>query len=1150
MKQPISRNLYKRHNGVLAVYLQDGAPLTDAVWNEAADTGWSSLRDAIVADGLRGTAGRELLVAPTYDASDKLTGFVLRGGPNRFYCDGIPIAWPRDVAYGDQPCDCAIAPFSALHADTSTRPLVVWLETRIVLLDELDTPDLRDPAVQSDRGAFRRTVETCVRVAPVNAITPRVAALLLAADGVAEHVDLKVLPIPVPATTVRLTVQGAYDGEENVHYRVELVKHRGTFDKYTYAVELLWDDRNASTVTRLVSDADQYARSIDVQSSEGFATGDFLRLEGDGVDGQIYEVTDVDGSRLSIRRSLCCDVTSLVETAIVAYTVDGNPDDPRTLKLTLTLSRQRAFVVGDLVTGLVKSKEAAAIPHGDDVWKVAEVKEAGDQEVMIVLFPHFGLAAATSPWGPARTLMQHARIHEHCVVVEAAACWRPGMRVRITGKPRKTAGDPCWRPDEVDEGHECWPSRDPLFRDEDRTITWIERCGKWVDCCKKPHETMVLRLDTPLSADHSKCCDEVRPERTIKVRRYAGHECFAKLRAVWPCCDDTGGVCCLAPSFTLPSGLSVVLTYRGGTSPFYAPGDSWSFAARVGGWYEPRVFAEPEESLRSASLLALIVPSSLGPKHQFLDIRPIPAAHDQSGLLDEIARSSAELTEYFTGATQARFDRVATLARLPRLQANVAHNETWQLGMVELLYRIARAFVRTHADVEKSVAPAVLVNNDALAVAFRALAKATLTTRHAHTLSQRELKAIADTLSRAASVAAGILAADAKLAWPQLGELTDAGPVLPPKPPALPVCPDELPEPGDEPDRPDEPSPDEPPDDSDDLPERPPGRPDTDPDQPPERPPGRPDGEDEPLPERPPGRPDDEDEPPPERPPGRPEDEDEPRPERPPGRPDDEDEPLPERPPGRPDDDPPERPPGRPTPPPDLPGDLNSPDNKPDPPQPPFEPPIGIPDPEPIPPYQPPIGNPDPAPPPPAPPIGIPNPAPPQPKPPIGLPLNGDASGTDSSIGSESNDHGDLADPPAASSAGDLGLTDLSAHAGDEPDDRAAPVVERLDVLALHTEDLKFLRSLNNNTAHRIAAEWPLLRDVYIARSDGSVRKRVIAAVRRFVDELRAFLEHPQSDIALAEIWARHIRAAVPPPSMEFIALSLPAPDSGAGEEE
>lgn len=53
--------------------------------------------------------------------------------------------------------------------------------------------------------------------------------------------------------------------------------------------------------------------------------------------------------------------------------------------------------------------------------------------------------------------MQHARIHEHCVVVEAAACWRPGMRVRITGKPRKTAGDPCWRPDEVDEDTSAGP---------------------------------------------------------------------------------------------------------------------------------------------------------------------------------------------------------------------------------------------------------------------------------------------------------------------------------------------------------------------------------------------------------------------------------------------------------------------------------------------------------------------------------------------------------------------------------------------------------------------------------------------------------------------------------------------------------------------
>lgn len=183
------------------------------------------------------------------------------------------------------------------HIDAPTGRLAL---DPIVLLDELDTPDLRDPAVQLDRGAFRRTVETCVRVAPVNAITPRVAALCWPPMAWPSTSTSRSSPIPVPATTVRLTVQGAYDGEENVHYRVELVKHRGTFDKYTYAVELLWDDRNASTVTRLVSDADQYARSIDVQSSEGFATGDFLRLEGDGARRPgTHEVTDVDGSRLS-----------------------------------------------------------------------------------------------------------------------------------------------------------------------------------------------------------------------------------------------------------------------------------------------------------------------------------------------------------------------------------------------------------------------------------------------------------------------------------------------------------------------------------------------------------------------------------------------------------------------------------------------------------------------------------------------------------------------------------------------------------------------------------------------------------------------------------------------------------------------------------
>jgi len=130
MKQPISRNLHGRNKGVLAVYLQDGAPLTDAVWNEAADTAWSTARDAAVDSGLSGTAGHELRVDPLYDAdTEQLISFKLQGGPGRFYCDGIPISWPRAVAYANQPCDCDKVALAGLFA--ADQPLVVWLETRV-----------------------------------------------------------------------------------------------------------------------------------------------------------------------------------------------------------------------------------------------------------------------------------------------------------------------------------------------------------------------------------------------------------------------------------------------------------------------------------------------------------------------------------------------------------------------------------------------------------------------------------------------------------------------------------------------------------------------------------------------------------------------------------------------------------------------------------------------------------------------------------------------------------------------------------------------------------------------------------------------------------------------------------------------------------
>ncbi len=1147
MKQPISRNLHGRNKGVLAVYLQDGAPLTDAVWNEGADTTWSNARDAALDSGLRGTTGRELQVDPVYNKdTGRLTDFVLRGGPGRFYCEGIPISWPRDVAYGNQPCGCEKVSLGGLLAPDQTLPLVVWLETRVEMLDETDLPEYRDPAVQSDRGSFRRVVESCVRIATIQGVTPRIADLLWVTDGVKQHIDTALLPKSMSPSNVKLTVQGAYNGEENVHYRVELVKDRGKFDKYTHAVELLWDDRNASTVTRLVSDADKFALSIEVQNSEGFEPGDHLRLEGDGVDGQIYEVTEVDGPRLSIRRSTCCTVVSLAEAVLAASpTIVGDPADATSLELVVTFTGKPKVEVDDIVKDFGKTADAeATIPFNDQVWRVEQKHYGpGQDEVTLHLRPHFGLSEALSPWGEPLTLMQHAQIHEHCVAVEAAACWQPGMRVRISGKPRKTNGDPCWRLEDDDEAHECWPSRDPLFKDEDRTITWIERCRKQVECCRESHETMTLRLDIPLSADHSKCCDDVRPERVIKVRRYAGHECFAKLRAVWPCCSDTGGVCCMRPSFTLPSGLEVVLTYRGGTAPKYTPGEWWSFAARVGGWYEMRVFADPRDSLRGASLLALILPPSEPIPHQFIDLRPVPAMFDQAGLLAEIGSASAELAEYFAGKAQSRFDRAAVLAAFPRLQVSVMHHETAQLGLVELIFRAARDFVRTHDGLEQTVEPALLVKSALLAIPFRVLANATTATRFKSSLGPRELKTIADMLSRAASIAATIVESDA-MVWPPLDDLDDIAPL--PAFESLPECPDELPGEGDVP---------EVPTPADDVPDRPENPPDQDPDRPPnpddirERPenpdnkpprPKNPPEDDDPPPR--PDNPPDEEPPRPENPPDeeppRPEnppDEEPPRPENPP----DEEPPRPENPPDdeppRPENPPDEEPPRPENPsddgPPVGPQDLQDPEPPPEDP----DPPIGAPDLDDL--FAPLIGPQDP-----------PDPPPGYPGRPIRTPSAVARDARDTSIGDDLERSDEIVVDPLTETtpANDIGMSGFVDEAGSEPD---VETTAAAGVGELPTADLRIMESLNPSTAHRIVVEWPRLADVYAGGSEGAVRKRVIEAVRTFVADLRALFARPFIDeSALTAAWTRNVRDGVPRPLTEVIARTLPA--SLAGEEE
>ncbi|WAS94838.1 hypothetical protein [Nannocystis punicea] len=1099
MKQPSSRNTFKRIQDVLGVYLQEGAPLTDAAWNESVDTAWASVRDAIVASGLRGTAGQELQIVPVYvGAPAQLTDLLIKGGPAQFYCGGLPVSWPEDVSFDRQSGWCSEPAATAVLDANQTEPVIVWVESRVETVDETDVPGFRDPALQSDRGSFRQVVRSRVKLAAASAVPERLAEPLRSLPPVAE-----LLPdLPHDRwrpTNVRLTVQGSYDGDENVHYHVELVGEAERFDRHTAAVEVLWDDRAASTVTTLAADVEQLAQEIEVVDATGFEAGDYVRIEAEGVDGQIYRITQVEERKLKLDRVSCAAPVSLRDAVIVDYEVRGRPEVPTELVITMTTMGDCIASPGDLVHELMRSEGGRKIPFGDAVWQVERVISSEvEHEVTLVLKPHFGITQALQRRGEARPLMSHARILDNCVVVEEAACWQPGMQVWISGRRVEVAADdPCAKPRADVDDQACWPAREPLYCEEEHTIAWIERCGESVECCGENHKTMTLRLARPLSADHRRCCDEVRPIRPIKVRRYAGYQCRARLHAVWPCCPETGGVCCLKCSISLGSGLEVVLTYRGMTVPRFEPGDSWSFAARVGGWYESRVFAAPDEMATAMCPLALIVPGDQERPHQFYDLRPTPAAFDPSPLLEQIRLASAELAEYFyEGYSTEWLRQAAHLARYSRVQANVRRGRRWQMGLAESLYRFARNFLQTHKGSEETVKPEVLTKARLLAVAFRALAHATVETRHAPTLSNRELAAIAGALTRAASVAASVLAGccgDEKLEWalkwPPALPLDEGGPRRPPPPAQLPDCPDRLPEPDpdDSCDHEEEDEPDH------GLPERPSGP----------RPPGTEPGPEGESPDRPSGP----------RPP-----ETEPGPE---GE-------LPDRPPGtRPPDIVPVFPIERPDIVPVIPNVPIRPDIVPVVPNVPIRPDIVpvIPN-VPIRPDIVPV---------------IPNlptgpaivpvfPVTPIPVRPVGPPIE------------PAFPERPMGDAPG------VGATAPELPLVSETDDR------RWSLMELPLTSLKVLEHENDRTVQRLVADWPRLGDAHGARTRGSARKRVVAAVDGMVEDLRALAESDASErertVALRSIWSRTMRAEVPVPRWSLVVRSLPATRIDAEGEE
>jgi hypothetical protein len=155
-------------------------------------------------------------------------------------------------------------------------------------------------------------------------------------------------------------------------------------------------------------------------------------------------------------------------------------------------------------------------------------------------------------------------------------------------------------------------------------------------------------------------------------------------------------------------------------------------------------------------------------------------------------------------------------------------------------------------------------------------------------------------------------------------------------------------------------------------------------------------------------------------------------------------------------------------------------------------------------------------------------------------------------------DPAEAADPPDSTLThpSDVGIAELLADDPGEPDMGDGrltsehgvlrhDLIGTVDFMQLATDKLRILQSLNPSTAHKIAADWPTLADVYTAHSDGAVRKQVIANVQRIVLELRALLARGDTsrslDVSVQAIASRYLRDIELPPAA-VLARQLPAP--------
>ncbi len=257
MSEHISRNTYRSSNGFLGVFIEEGAPIVDADWNEAQDIQWNLIRTVARDAQLVGSRGETFKVIDPSSGDGQIV--VLRGGRRPFYVDGIPIVWPRN---------------RPLTLDVSDGHYHLSLMVRVETLGVADRPILRDPAIRSSaRSSFRRS--------------PRLSLELRRVTHAREAQRSR--PAPLPQSEIELTVIGSYHGP-NAYYRIELlgVNAGGRL------ADVLWDPENSAYRSE-VTNLDLYSDIpfIEVSDPRGLEQGHFIRLEGPGFFERMTQWPDV-----------------------------------------------------------------------------------------------------------------------------------------------------------------------------------------------------------------------------------------------------------------------------------------------------------------------------------------------------------------------------------------------------------------------------------------------------------------------------------------------------------------------------------------------------------------------------------------------------------------------------------------------------------------------------------------------------------------------------------------------------------------------------------------------------------------------------------------------------------------------------------------